>query len=113
MSPLIWIGLCIGAAVSAVYLIVALRLKSKPTLENMIHIFLSVLSAVGAVRILGFIICGAFSQLLTNAANTGIFALSGEDAVTLVIASVALGWVSIKLLCKPFQELSTHDKPPK
>ena len=98
-----------GAALACAYLIAALKFKAKPTLESMIHIFLSALSAIGAVRIFGFVVGGNYTKILTNAANAGIFALSGDDAVSLVIASVSLAWVSIKLLCRPFQELSTPD----
>jgi autotransporter translocation and assembly factor TamB len=105
MSPLIWIGICVGIALAIAYLIAAIKLKAAPQLEHMVHLFFSAVGLMGAVRIVGFIACGAFGKLLKDEVNTGPFAISDEDAVTLVVAAVALAWISIKLIWKPFQEL--------
>jgi hypothetical protein len=105
MSPLIWIGLGIGVFVDCVYIGIALKKKASPTLESCIHIFLTALGLMGAVRILGFVVCGSFSALVKADLNQGIFALTEEDSVTFIIAAVALGWVTAKLFAKPFKEL--------
>jgi hypothetical protein len=106
MSPLITFGLVLGAGIFLLYVVVAFRKKAEPTLEAGIHIFLSALGLMGAVRILGFVWCGAFSALVANhEVNRGTFAVSEEDAVSLVIAALSLAWVTVKLICKPFREM--------
>jgi hypothetical protein len=104
---LIYIGLALAGICVAGYVTRALKLGTHPTLENAIHIALSAFGLMGVVRIMGFLFCGSFKQLLDDGKTNGdFFAVTEEDAVIFFIAALALGWVTVKLIWRPFHQLS-------
>lgn len=107
MNRLTYWGLGIGIVLVAAYVLLGLYRKKASALDlaDATLILFSTVGATGAVRLWGFV---AFDQLekVVATAPTGMWSLTGEDGVFIVIGGMGLFWVSLLGICQGFINLA-------
>jgi hypothetical protein len=68
-------------------------------------VFIGAASMSGALRLIGFVLTGPFSKLVSQRPDNSWWTLSSEDAVFIVIGGLALGWVSVQTIWDTFGKI--------
>jgi len=87
------------------YLATALYKKKRPELNDAVVVFLGAGGVVSAVRIIGAVFTGQFSQLTVSTQTKSIWTLVPDDAVQIVLGGFALAWVSIETILQSFDNI--------
>lgn len=108
MNRLTYWGLVLAALALAAYLAMAMYRKKQANLASAVNIIVAVVSAIGAVRLVGFVFSDHFEEAVIAAAkasNGSVWSLSPDDVIFLFIGGVALAWVSWEALATAFKDV--------
>ncbi len=94
------------------YLPTALYRKKRPELNDAVVVFLGAGGVVSAIRIIGAVFTGQFSQLTVGTQTKSIWALVPDDAVQIVLGGFALAWVSIETILQSFDNIEAASHKP-
>jgi hypothetical protein len=106
VNLLLLTGLVIALLTVVVYVATAAKKSKRPELVDGIIVFIGAVSVLGAIRLIGFVVTGHFTKIASMQHDDGLWSLSPEDAVFVVIGGVALAWVSVQTIWESFAKIS-------
>ena len=108
MSGLVAIGLVCSIGVVIGYVATAGVKRKKPELCDAMSVFLSSVSFLAAVRLIGCAFSSSFAKVIAAQSDVEEFwKLTQEDLPLVALAGIALGWVSIQVIWEVFAKLRT------
>jgi len=110
MSPFVLAGLILAVMSVGCYLAAAFYKKKRPELNDAVVVFLGAGGVVSAVRIIGAVFTGQFSQLTVTTQAKSIWTLVPDDAVQIVLGGFALAWVSIETILQSFGNIENASR---
>lgn len=105
MSRLFIFGLALALIAVGTYVVIAIKNKKKPELADAVVVCIGIVSIIGAVRLTGFVFTKQFEVMAKASSHQGMFSLSTDDALLVMIGGIALIWVSVQTVWQSFSKV--------
>jgi hypothetical protein len=111
VNRILYIGVISAILTVTTYVVTAVWKGKRPDLTDGIIVFLGAVSALGAIRLVGFALTAQFAKVVAATSGDVLWSLSPEDAVFVVIGAITLGWVSVQTIWENFAKLWKTSPP--
>jgi hypothetical protein len=105
MNPFTIAGVVVAIICLAAYLLIAVVKKKQPDLSDALIIVISALAVPGAIRVFLTALRPEFWAVMKQVPQSEALSLSSEDAVFILVGSIALLWLAVSAGFQPFKKI--------